>query len=172
MMNYFNLHRKLAVINLSVVLVLALDVFVLPVHYAKEIYDRRYSHDSRGGYRSGGDYTTDYIVTKRGYEFQVPDNWRNTNIGLNEGDTFFISRSLLLRQPIEVIFRWHDGYAGLPMNFLRNGIWGRIVFLFVVVVSLLQLFPRQLISNDGFNERLIFFGSTVLAICLFFFFYH
>ena len=171
-MSYFTLHRTLAVINLFILLVLAVDTFVLPASYVREIYDRRYSNDTRSGKLGTRHFTTDYIVTATGEEFPVPDNYRNSNIGLNGGDTFYVAKGLLLRQPVTLIFRWGGGYAGIPMNFLNDGFWGPLMVILIAIVSLLQLFPRQLIRNDGLNERLIFFGTAAMAICLFFFFYH
>ncbi len=169
-MTYFTLHRTLAVINLAVLLVLSVDTFLLPKTSVREIYDRRYSVDA-GGYRYHNN-SSDYIKAVSGDEFQVPDSWQYKNIGLNEGDTFYVERSALFGQSINMVVHWHGDYKRLTMGFLNNNFWGRLLALYILLVSLLHLLPWQLIKNDSLNERFIFSGTALLLVLLFFFFYH
>ena len=170
-MTYFTLHRILALINVFILLVLAADDFLLPATHVREVYDFRSSFETRGNYRYHNDHTTDYINTVSGEEFQVPANWQYSNIGLNKGDTFYVDKSLLFRQPLTLFFRWQGSYAQMKMNILNNGEWGPLLALYILIVSLIQLLPWRLIKNDNLNERFIFSGSALLLVLLFFVFY-
>ena len=168
-MTYFTLHRTLAVINLAILLILAADTFLLPLTRVREIYDRRYSIDNNG-YRYHG-HSTDYIKAVSGDEFQVPESWQYKNIGLNEGDTFDVEKSTLFRQPVDMITHRHGDYKRLTMGCLNSNFWGRLLAIYILIASLIQLLPRQLIKNDSLNEQSIFFGSALLLVLLFLFFY-
>jgi hypothetical protein len=170
-MTYFTLHRILALINVFILLALAADDFMLPVSHVREVYDFRSSFETRGGYRYHNDHSTDYINTVSGDEFQVPANWQYRNIGLNKGDTFYIDKSLLFREPLTLFFRWKGGFGKMKMNVLNNGFWGPLLALYILIVSLIQLLPWRLIRNDNLNERFIFSGTALLLVLLFFVFY-
>jgi hypothetical protein len=170
-MTYFTLHRILALINVFALLVLATDNFLLPVTPVREIYDHRSSVETRNSYRTRG-YSTDYINTVSGEEFQIPANWQNSNIGLNDGDTFYVDKSAIFRQPITLYFRWNGGFGRMKMSILNNGYWGSLLALYVLIISLIHLLPWKLIKNDNLSERFIFSGTALLIVLLFFFFYH
>jgi hypothetical protein len=165
-------HRILALSNLFVLLVLAADAIFLPIHHIQEIYDRRYSTRTEGYRYQLQAFSTDYIKAKSGDEFQVPPNWQNRNIGLNDGDTFYVDKSILLRQPAALYFPWKGGFARMRINVLNNGYWGRLMFFYILAVSLLHLLPRQIVKNDDWNERLIFYGTGLAVVLLFYYFYH
>jgi len=172
-MTYFTLHRNLALINIFILLVLTADVLMLPRMHTQEIYDHRSTYETRNSYRPyGTSHTTDYIVTVSGRELQVPADWQDRNIGLNEGDTFSLDRSFLLRQPVTLYVHWHGGITGMPMSALNNSFLIKLLELYILVVSLIQLLPWRLVKNDNWNERLIFSGAALLVVLLFFFFYH
>ncbi|MBS1664134.1 MAG: hypothetical protein JST68_24025 [Bacteroidetes bacterium] len=129
-MPYFTLHRTLAVISLSILLLLAADTFLLPPSHTRQIFDYRYFVESRGTYRSHTHYTSDFIKTKSGEDFQIPANLEKANLNLKEGDTFYLDKSLL------------------------------------------HLLPWQVIKNNKWNERVIFFSCAVTALLIFYYFYH
>jgi len=170
-MTYFTLHRTLALINIFILLVLAADEFLLPPAHIREVYDFRSSFETRGNYQYHHDHTTDYINTVSGDEFQVPANWQYRNIGLNKGDTFYVDKSFLFREPLVLLFRWKGGFGLMKMNVLNNGFWGPLLALYILIVSLIQLLPWRLMRNDNLNERFIFSGTALLLVLLFFVFY-
>ena len=169
-MGYFTLHRILAVVNISVLLVLFADFFLLPVTRVPEIYDRRYSIDTHG-YRTRS-YSTDYIKAVSGDEVQVPANWQYSNVGMNEGDSFYLDRSFLFHQSEALHFRWQGNMVRMNLNFLNNGYWGFLLTLYILAVSFIHLLPGTPIRNKNLNERLIFAGSALLVVLVFFVFYH
>lgn len=172
-MTYFTVNRTLALINMSIVLILVADIFLLPSVHLQEKYDRRYSTD-RASAASGNlprRVTVDYIVAVSGDEFRVADAWRYTNLGLNEGDTFYADKSLLLRQPIALYFRRGGGYGKMPVSFLNGGWWGPLLFIFIAIVSLPQFLQVQVIKNDNTNTGLIVLGTFSLVVFLSAFFF-
>ena len=169
-MGYFTLHRILAVVNISVLLVLFADSFLLPVTRVPEIYDRRYSIDTHG-YRTRG-YSTDYIKAVSGDEVQVPANWQYSNVGMNEGDSFYLYKSFLFNQSEALHFRWRGNVVRMNLTVLNNGYWGILLALYILAVSFIHLLLLTTIRNKNLNERLIFSGSAVLVVLVFFVFYH
>lgn len=168
---YLTLHRILALVNLFILLLLVADDFWLPVKHVREIYDWRESTETRGR-SSLNHHTTEYVLTASGEKFQIPTDWENTNIGLNSGDTFYVDKSLLFRQPVTLYFHRQGSFIPIKMSVLNNNSWGVLLLIYIALVSLLQLPRRQLIKKENLNERLIFSGTALLAVMLFFFFYH
>lgn len=171
-MPYFTLHRTLAVINLSILLILAGDTYLLPHTHTRQIYDRRYTVDAKASYGTTRRYSTDYIVTKSGEEIQVPHAWQFTNIGLNDNDTFYLDKSFLFRQQQALFFHWHSGIAKMSLSVLDDNIYGTVMAVFILIASLLYLLPWTLIKNKNWNERLIFFASAVTILLTFYYFFY
>ena len=168
-MRYFTLHRKLAAINLFVLFVLIADNFLLPVTPIKEIYDQRYSIETHG--TRHGVYFIDYIKCVSGDEVWIPSNWQNENIGLNQGDSFYLYKSCLLRLPESLCFKWKAGFAKMNLTVLNNGYWGLILTIYILIVSLMQFLPWMPISKK-YSEQFNFLGSLFMLVLLFLVFYH
>lgn len=60
----------------------------------------------------------------------------------------------------------------MNLTVLNNGYWGILLALYILAVSFIHLLPWTLIRNKNLNERLIFSGSAVLVVLIFFVFYH
>ena len=82
-----------------------------------------------------------------------------------------MNKSLLLRQPVTLYFRWGKGYGKMPVSFLNDGFWGPLLFVYTAIVSLVQLLPVRVIKNDNMNTGLIVLGTFLLIVFLSAFFF-
>jgi hypothetical protein len=136
--------RLLSFFSLLVLLVLAADTFLFPSNHIREVYDRGYTIDMRGSaFRSvPRSFESDYILATSGDKLHIPYNLRN-GYSLEENDTFYIDRSLLLHQPIDLEYPVSSGhgFALLPMGLLNSGWYGPLAALFILFSAVAQFLP-------------------------------
>jgi hypothetical protein len=170
-MRYFTIHRILASSNLLILLVLVTDNFVITPKRTLEIYNYRSSVETRGSASPISSHYSYFINTKSGDQFQLPVDGEQKNLGLNEGDTFFVDISRILRRPVRILCSTQAGVLSIRTGIINNGFSGKIMIAYILLVSLIHILPWQIIKRNNLNERLIFSGSAILLVLLFFNFY-
>lgn len=161
-------NRRLALVNVLILVFLCLDTFVLhPTRYL-EIFERYETTETLNTEAGTHDYFTNFIHTKSGHRLREPGNSGNT---LNWGDTFYVERTNILNRPINLIYKVDHGIETIKSGTLNQGYFGTTIALFIFFVSVINLFPKAIMQRPNLNERLLFSGSAFLIVLIFLYFY-
>jgi len=163
-----NLNRRLALLNLIVLIILSFDTYILKPIGKKEIFDIYSSVQTLDVETFGPSHITNFILTRSGHKYREPNNSKCT---LEYGDTFYIEKSVLFHKPIHIIYKTPTGFYKLNNGGLNEGYFGLIIFSYILTVSLLNIFSDTVIKRQNLNEKLIFSGTSLLCVLIFFYFF-
>lgn len=165
-MKTIRLHRILAIVNLLILLIFVSDTYFIQPVRIKEVfhmYNSVYSHNKYGA----GSWTN-YIETESGKSYWQPDG---TPARLELGDTFFIEKSRMFSKPLHLIYPRSSSDMIIDCGGLNEGWFMKVLSVYIFIVSLITLAGWSVFKNPNYNERLIFSGSTLMAVLIFVYFY-
>ena len=167
-MPYLTLHRKLALANGIILLILLTDAVFLQPRTLQQVYKTWNSYQTRSRHYST--HESYFVQSTTGKEYQIPVESVNFTVYLAPGDTFYVKVSPIFRRPRALEYTWHGGQYGWQMGILPT-IWGKMLVGYILATSLLILLPWQWTSSANLYERITFSGCTLLGLLLFFYFY-
>ena len=166
-MPYLTLHRKVALANTIILLVILTDGMFLRARVLQQVYKTWNSYESRRRNSSSESY---FVQSTTGKEYQIPVGSGTFELYLAPGDTFYVKVSPIFRRPRALAYTWHGGQYGWQMGILPT-IWGKMLVGYILATSVLILLPWQWTNNANLYERITFSGCTLLGLLLFFYFY-
>ena len=169
-MKYLSIHRILALSNLFLLSLLVTDDFLITPKHSLQVFSYVSSAETRSANPALSHFSY-FIVSKSGKRFQIPANEEGMDHVFNNGDTFFVDISRIFNRPVKMDFPLQKGFLSIKTGILNNGFYGKIMMIYILLVSLIHVLPVQIIKRDNLNERLIFSGTAILMVLLFFYFY-
>jgi hypothetical protein len=167
-MPYLTLHRKAALVNCVILLVILTDGFFLKPRILQQAYSTWNSYETRG--RRYSSHESYFIQSTTGKEYQIPVGSGTFELYLAPGDTFYVRVSPIFRRPRALGYLYHGRSYGWQMGILRT-IWGKMLVGYILAVSVLTLLPWQWTTNADLYERITFSGCALLGVLLFFYIY-
>lgn len=161
-------NRRLALVNIFILVLIFLDAFILHPKRQLEIFDRYETKETLSPETGTRDHLTNFIHAKSGHKFREPSESKNT---LNSGDTFYIERSIILNRPIILLYRTSDSIKSVKCGTLNQGYFGITIVLFIFIISIINVFPKVIIHRPNLNERLLFCGTAFLIVSILLYFF-
>lgn len=159
------LNRMLAFTNIIVVIIICSDAFIIKPERTKQLFDFYSSVETKSLETSS--HFTNIIHTKSGLIIKEPPG---TKIYLQRGDSFYAEKSRLFKRPLHLLYINKAGSHQINNGNINEGWTGLLIISFILIVSLLNIFPAAVIIRRNLNERLIFSGTALLCIVLLFYF--
>ena len=160
------MYKILAIINLVVVAVIITDTFVIKPIMKEEVFHIYTSVETRTLRLSS--HWTNFIITASGSKYQEP---QNTGWQLQPGDKFIVAKSYIFRRPIQLIYSSKGEIKRINCGGLNENYFELMITLYVMLISLIQFFKNPIRARINLNERLIFSGSSLLCVVVFFYFF-
>jgi hypothetical protein len=166
-MPYLTFHRKLALANSIILLVILTDAIFLKPRVLQQVYSTWNSYETRSRHSSHESY---FVQSTTGKEYQIPVGSGTFELYLAPGDTFYVRVSPIFRRPRALEYVWHGRPYGWQMGILTT-IWGKMLVGYILAVSVLTLLPWQWTTSADLYERITFSGCALLGLLLFFYIY-
>ena len=164
-MDTLQLYRLLATTNLLIIFALLADTFIFEPRLKEELFDGYTSVETRN--IDVPSHWTNFIIAKSGIKYREPHYVKQS---LNYGDTFIVSKSFVFRRPIHLTY-FRPKISVIDCGALNEGWLGLTATIYVVIVSGIALLKKRIVAKRNLNERLIFSGTSILCVILFFYFY-
>ena len=95
----------------------------------------------------------------------------NVSIGMNVGDSFLVNKFGLCRRPMQIIFPEEGSYYEVDVGLINEKIIVNIMVCFIMIISIFSLTKVPIFKNTAHKEQLVFLGSFLSLVIIFFYFY-
>jgi hypothetical protein len=157
--------KLFSIFNIVVVSFFLIDTYLIAPTLIDEIFSEIISETSSS---RRGSYRNDFIISSKGNKYEVPEN---VSIVMNVGDTFFVNKSGLCRRPMQIIFPEEGNYYEVDVGLINEKIIVKIMVCYIMIISILSLAKIPIFKNAAHREQLVFLGSFLSLVIIFFYFY-
>ncbi len=132
-------NRLIAVYNISIILFIFIDSFILSPHTEKDLFSNVTYLTTRTSVSHS--YQNHVVITTTDKQIEVPPNM---NIILNYGDTLLLDRTAILRRNLYLRYSNEQGNYKIPIGLLNDYRWIGLLYAFGFIISINFLFPNPI----------------------------